>query len=333
MPWFGNNLKKIFNRENSAAWRDFFWIAVFGVITLRLAIPILFAESIPVEKSVSDKTMNAAAHPGSGMVSTPVLRPELFRPPGPAAALYKVNSIENTVNQQLASALVKTAGKAGELAKTVGQSIGDYMKEKQIEKMQEELVQRFYYNLNFYLDPYRLQPAKRRAVAMKVEEIYIEDGQSDTFGLDTISFREMPGVIKKVYGDLLLEETQDGEVKTYYINGRLQTIWRLADGEPHGPAVTYYEDSTEILMIDVYDRGKRISRKKYDELGRLEFEQTYDYDLPESVSPEAPSEVSVSASAEPAEPLNEPLSTASEAVFPVSNVQPEAVTPYFHEAE
>jgi|GEM_PF-1630425 len=329
MSSYGNKLIKFLTSEGSAVWQDFLWIIFFGIITLRLVMPA-YAESIPETGAAEQGVSAAASKRGGSMVSNPVLRPELFRPPSPSA-LYRGTSLESTVNQQLAAALVKTAGKAGAIAKTVGQSIGDYMKEKQVEKMQEELVQRFYYNLNFYLDPYRLQPAKRRSIVAKVEEIYIEDGQTDKVGLDTISFREMPGVIKKVYGDLLLEETRNGEVKTYYINGRLQTMWKLKDGMPHGPIVTYYEDSTEILHIDLYDMGKRISRKKYDPLGKLEFEQKYDYDVPDSAVPEA-----IAGQA----PVNitpqDPVKIQSQAFFePVqpAPIQRETPAPVFHEAE
>lgn len=331
MSSFTNKLKKNFTWENSAAWRDFVWLAVFGVITLRLAMPV-FAESIPAEAGAQDQAVNPAAanSAAGGMVSTQAL-PEFFRLPGPPAALFQASALENAVNQQLASALVKTAGKAGDLAKTVGQSINDYVKEKQIEKMQEDLVQRFYYNLDFYLDPYRLQPAKRRSIVRKVEEIYIEDGETDKFGLDTVSFREMPGVIKKVYGDLLLEETQNGEVKTYYINGRLRTIWNLRDGEAHGPAVTYYEDSTEILHIDVYEEGRRISRKMYDPLGRLEFEQNYDYNVPEITTQET-AEGLLPVSIEPEGPPAASLPAAPEEAIAAS-VQPENPVPFLYEAE
>ena len=78
------------------------------------------------------------------------------------------------------------------------------------------------------------------------------------------------------YAEILLNRTRNGTVDTYYMNGRLKTRWNLQDGKPQGSITSYYENG-EILYIDHYEEGKKMSRKKYDPDGKLEFEQSYDY--------------------------------------------------------
>lgn len=83
--------------------------------------------------------------------------------------------------------------------------------------------------------------------------------------------------VRKEYSQLELERTEEGMVDTYEKNGKLKTRWTLQDGSAHGPAITYYDDG-EIKYIDLYEDGRRLSRKKYNRDGRLIFEQPYTYE-------------------------------------------------------
>lgn len=182
-----------------------------------------------------------------------------------------------TARETLNDALWKAAEKAGGMAKTVGETIGDYLREKQIEKYQQALVENFYGHLLFQLDHYQLTPVEREKIVNRIEKIYIEDGKTGVYKLDVMQFREMPALVKKEYAEITLKETQNGTVDTFYSNGNLKTRWNLLRGEPHGVVTTYYENG-ELLYIDHYKEGRKISRKKYDSDGKLEFEQAYDYE-------------------------------------------------------
>lgn len=194
---------------------------------------------------------------------------------------------QETVDAKLAEALIKAAEKAGTLAKTVGTSIGDYVKEKQVEKKQEELVQRFYDSLYSLVRPLSLSPEEFRELITRVENLYIEDGETGKLKLDAVYFRELPMIVKREYADMALERTRNGTVDTYYLSGALKTRWQIQNGQPQGAAITYYENG-EMLYIDTYEKGQRIYRKKYDKEGRLEFEQAYQYDMPAVSQPESP---------------------------------------------
>lgn len=244
-------------------------------------------ESLPADpharvQDAAEAPVYAGNYPGTMSQPVPILNSqELYKSRGSVMPLYVNTPFDSAVvNKKLGEALLTAAEKAGSMAKSVGQTINEYMKEKQLQKAQEELVQRFYAYMNLYLDGYRLTPDARRRIMAKVEEIYIEDGATDKYHLDTIQFREMASVVRKVHGDVMLESVRNGDVTTYYISGRPQTRWKLRDGEPHGAVVSYYENG-EILYIDIYEQGKKVSRKKYTEDGKLEFEQDYSYELEE----------------------------------------------------
>lgn len=271
----------------------------------------------------------AAAYPAPDVSSAAappvkVLRPETFQSAG--TYVYGNTTPETSLNEQLGIALVKTAEKAaikaGSLAKTVGQSIGEYMKERQTQKAQEDLVQKFYYYVNYYLTPYHLDSAARSKVVARVEQIYIDDGAKEKYALDTVQFREMPGVVRKAYGDIQLDTARNGEVKTYYINGRVETVWNLKNGVPDGAVVTYYEKTGEIQTIDLYENGRKLSRKKYNEEGKLEFEQKYDYEpekQPAVIPVQAPAAPAVSSGGSAAAvPAAKSQDTAAEAAPPAS---------------
>lgn len=199
---------------------------------------------------------------------------------------------QETVDEKLAEALIKAAEKAGTFAKTVGTSIGDYMKEKQVEKKQEELVQRFYDSLYSLLRPLSLSSEEFRELVTRVENLYIEDGETGKLKLDAVHFRELPMIVKREYADMTLERTRNGTVDTYYLSGALKTRWQIQEGQPQGASITYYENG-EMLYIDTYEKGQRIYRKKYDKEGRLEFEQGYQYGVsalpvPAVPAPEGP---------------------------------------------
>ena len=231
------------------------------------------------------------AGPPLAQAGTPVqaLPQPVYYPQGPQAAWpYPAYSLRSQMEQQLAAALVKTAGKAGNLAKTVGQGISEYVRERQMERTQQELVQGFYMHLESALEAYLIEDsATYHEITAEVERIYIEDGSTDEIGLDTLTFREMPDVVRHVYGDILLRRAQNGAVTTYYMNGTPKTDWTLRGGQPHGSVTTYYPDG-EILYIDIYEEGRRMSRRKYDQEGRLEFEQDYRYEKEPRSEPEAP---------------------------------------------
>ncbi|HTL47536.1 MAG TPA: hypothetical protein VL688_05680 [Verrucomicrobiae bacterium] len=189
---------------------------------------------------------------------------------------------DSTANEKLALSLIKTAEKAGSFAKTVTESIGDYVKEKQIERRQNELVQQFYFNVRSALKPLSLSPSEYEDLVSRVEDVYIRDGDNGA-KLDIVTFRDMPVIVRKEYSEMMLARTQNGQVETYYINGAVKTRWQIKDGKKQGPAITYYEDG-EIQYIDIYDNGNRVNRKKYDHEGKLEFEQNYSYDVSETPS-------------------------------------------------
>lgn len=180
--------------------------------------------------------------------------------------------------QQLSETLWKAADKAGDLAKTVSHTIGDYVKERQIEKKQEEIVQNFYMTLYRLLRPLELTGTERKRLTANIEKLYIEDAQTHQYHLDTLQFRELPQLVKKEYAEIILDRATEGVIDTYYLSGAVKTRWNFSERKPHGAAVTYYENG-EILYIDLYDHGEKVSRKKFNEEGKLEFEQNYNYEM------------------------------------------------------
>jgi hypothetical protein len=230
----------------------------------------------------TEKTLSQASNPlTQGVQPTIVVQPIIMPYNGQAA-----NGAPTQMEQQLAASLVRAAGKAGGFARTVGQSIGDYMKEKQIERTQQELVRAFYMHLNRELQSYAIDdPVVYKTIVANIERIYIEDGATDKYGLDTLYFREMPHIVRKEYADILLRQTLDGTVTTYNFDGSPKALWNLKNGKPHGYVTTYYPNG-EILYIDVYESGQRLNRKKFNKEGFLEFEQDYGYTPSQPKAPE-----------------------------------------------
>lgn len=256
-----------------------FFIFILGGFIL----PSLEAEAV----KPADPDNSVAASTASGV--TPYIPPrvpasslklperESVFSPLPSAAW--VVPYQTTANQKLIDVLVATTEKAGTFAKNVGQSLGDYVKERQIEVKQQELIRRFYEELDFVVRPMRLAQPDYDELIRRVEQVYIEDGESGAFKLDTASFRDLPVIVKAQHAEMTLKRVTDGDVETYYPNGALKTRWTLAAGKLNGAATTYYEDG-EILYIDLYREGLKIHRKKFDREGKLEFEQAYDYEAP-----------------------------------------------------
>lgn len=189
----------------------------------------------------------------------------------------------------LSQLLIQVAEKTGVLAKNVGGNIGEYVKEKQLQKKQVVLVQNFYQALDNEASAYKMGPDEYNQLRRGVERLYIEDGTSGKHQLDPIYFRQMPVIVKKVLADIRLPKIKDGPATIYYTNGLVYQQWNFKEGQPHGSVVTYYEDSGEIQFIDIYENGKRLLRRKYDAEGKLTFEQKYQYHIPpaEVASPTA----------------------------------------------
>lgn len=170
---------------------------------------------------------------------------------------------------------------AGSAAKSLGRSLNLYLKEKQIQAKQRELIMRFNAAFSDLTQSLKLNDVEREHLLAEVEEVYIKDAEEDKNKLDQITFRDLPDVVQAVYSQMELERTENGTVDTYYLNGALKTKWVLKNGKPEGAIVTYYENG-EMRFIDLYKDGRRINRKKYNEEGKLEFEQDYLYEIVKS---------------------------------------------------
>ncbi len=229
----------------------------------------------PAAVSAEDQAVTSVAHE--------IARLDMRRYSQP---VYRETEYERIVNERLAPSLLKAAERAGTVAKTAAKVVGEYVREKQYQKKQDELLQAFYHRLYDESYPLKLSPEEHQRLVSRVEDAYIEDGDDGKYELDTTTFSDMPTLVRRFAGEMKLQRASDGIVDTYYDSGALKTRWRLKDGEPEGPVVTYYEDG-EIKTIDIYEEGRRLVRRKYNADGKLEFEQKYDYDAsvsaPESV--------------------------------------------------
>ncbi len=208
------------------------------------------------ETSVAPVT-NTASTPASVIVSQA------------AAPLIRATEIENPIET-----VRRTAEQA---AKTVGTTLGQYVRGKYQQMKNTEMLDRFNNSLSETLIGLPLTPEQRQQLVHKVETAYVDDVDSGKYQLDQTNFHDLPLVVRKEYSDLLMEITQSGTVDSYDFSGRLKTKWTFDNKQLNGPAVTYYDDG-EIHFIDFYENGKRMSRKKYDREGKLEFEQHYSYD-------------------------------------------------------
>ncbi len=187
-----------------------------------------------------------------------------------------------SAESKLGWALLDVTQTAGTVAKTVKNSltasIGDYVKEKQKQVRQQDLVHKFYVNLDYVIGSLKLTLSDHDELVSRVKREYIEDAESGRRQLDSQHFRELPYIVRKEYADMLLARTRDGEVDTYYLSGARKTHWVLKNGQPEGAVVTNYENG-EILTIDLFKDGRKIRRTRYDPDGRLEFKQDYNYEL------------------------------------------------------
>ncbi|MBN1687656.1 MAG: TerC/Alx family metal homeostasis membrane protein [Candidatus Omnitrophica bacterium] len=201
---------------------------------------------------------------------------DLELPASPVNSTYLSSQKDSvsSVNETLGKILWETVSHFGTLAKSVGETTESYVKQKQREKKQKDLVEQFHWSLDKCLRPLHLNQKEHDELLSRVENAYIEDYKSGRYQLDPFSFKDMPNVVKAEYAEMRLEETVEGVIDTYYYNGNLKTRWYLSRGMPYGQIVTYYENG-EILYMDTYEEGVRISRRKYDQEGRLEFEQSY----------------------------------------------------------
>lgn len=193
----------------------------------------------------------------------------------PSKALIQ-DSTEPDLAETLESihAVTKSAQVA---AKTIGRTLGQYVRQKYNEQQQREILARFNAALGMELASLPLTPAERTELTAKIEEAYIRDSETGANQLDQNYFHDLARVVKKEYSELRLAKTADGTVQTYDYDGNLKTKWTLQGGIPQGPVITYYS-SGEIKFIDLYENGDRVSRKKYDEEGKLIFEQDYSYE-------------------------------------------------------
>lgn len=65
----------------------------------------------------------------------------------------------------------------------------------------------------------------------------------------------------------------DGDYKAYFQNGMPREKSTFRDGKKEGSSTTYYETG-ELQCIDIYIEGKVAQRKRFDEEGRLLYEQS-----------------------------------------------------------
>ncbi len=295
-----------------------------GLAAFCLPLPAVCADPVKLEGESSSPASSTQGSTGMNYRPVQITHPGLNLPEresafSPLPSAGWAAPYQTTANQKLIEVLWQsTAGKAGSLAKNVGQTLGDYVKEKQGEMKQQELVHRFYDELDQILVPMRLRQSDYVELLHRVEQVYIEDAESGAFKLDTVTFRDLPVVARKEYAEMALTRVQNGPVETFFANGAIKARWNFKNGKPDGAVTTYYEDG-EIHYIDIYRDGMKIHRKKFDKEGKLEFEQAYDYSVPSEEpqsAPETPRSVQVSAPSEDAAPaapkVQEPADEAPE---------------------
>lgn len=268
-------VKKAKSTVFSVSYCFFFLFLLAGFV-----LPNLEAEGVkPADADKSARASGAAQYPAARLASAglPLTERESVFSPLPSAAWAA--PYQTMANQKLMDVLWTATEKAGFFARNVTQSLGDYVKERQIEAKQQELIRRFYEELDSAVRPMRLAQPDYEELVRRVEQVYIEDGETGAFRLDTTTFRDLPMIVKAQHAEMVVKKVSDGTVETFYPSGALKTRWTLAGGKLNGPATTYYEDG-EILTIDNYRDGLKIHRRKFNAEGRLEFEQAYDYDLP-----------------------------------------------------
>lgn len=164
-------------------------------------------------------------------------------------------------------------------AKSLGRSLGQYLRGQYQHLKNVEILERFDNALNDQLAVLSLNPEERNLIIQNIEQAYVKDAESGRLQLDQENFRDLPNLVRKEYSEILFKRTQDGVVDTYDSEGRLKTRWTLKDRQPHGAVTTFYQNG-EIRYIDLYESGKKTNRKKYDKEGRLVFSENYTYEAP-----------------------------------------------------
>lgn len=198
-------------------------------------------------------------------LSVPAIFAESVSLPGEDAQTRFPSSPVEAISQQ-----------ANTLARNLGQALGEYVKGKRMEVKKKGIVQDFDIAFDHFTRQLDLDSGEMDYLLWEVENAYIRDAELEKPELDQQGFRDLANVIKKEYAEMKLETLENGSLNTYYYSGEIKTRWEYKDRRPHGDVVTYYPNG-EILYIDIYDQGKRLSRKKYDAEGRLLFEQDYSY--------------------------------------------------------
>jgi len=232
-------------------------------------------------------------NPGRSLPAAPVLSSE---DPLAAAVPGWSSRREANAESKLGWALWEMTQKTGEAARTVKDtvktSLTDYVKDKAKQSRQQDLIEKFYINLQYVTGSLNLTPHDQQELRSRVQRVYIEDAESGRYEFDSLHFRELPYIVRREYADMVLARTKNGEAESYHLNGSLKTRWSFKNGQPDGPIVTYYENG-DINFIDVFKDGRKIRRTKYDSEGKLVFEQSYEYNLPEDKILKAPEAVLV----------------------------------------
>ncbi|MCB9799193.1 MAG: hypothetical protein H6757_00360 [Candidatus Omnitrophica bacterium] len=220
---------------------------------------------------------------GPVLLAAELSQPQARTAPVPRRQVYDLSRVDFTgkteaaddhLNMTLGSALAKAMDAAGNVAKTAGQSVGNYIQTKQFEKRQQEVLEMFYRNYLSYESSYTLSPKQQDELLRRVEDIYIQESLSESPQVDLIDFTDMRQAVKKVYADMMKGDARDGTFKTYYLSGQVESTVNYENGELEGTAVFNAQDGS-LLYIDTYHKGFRLNRKKYDAEGKLEFSQDY----------------------------------------------------------
>ncbi len=269
----------------------FFMISLFSFVQYVRTEPIQNAGQGQADSRSSSGSDPLAGFLGNPGRSLPPASAYPVRDPLEAALPAWSERQESSAESKLGWALWEMTQKTGEVAKTVKDSvktsITDYVKQKHGQMKQQELIDKFYVNLQYVTANLHLAPQAQQELTSRVRRVYIEDAESGRYLLDSLHFRELPYIVRKEYAEMVLARTQNGEVETYYLSGALKTRWVMKNGQPDGPAITYYENG-EINFIDVFKDGRKIRRTKYDSEGKLIFEQSYGYDLVPAETTSAP---------------------------------------------
>lgn len=187
---------------------------------------------------------------------------------------------------------------AQEAARSVGRSLGQYVRGQYLQIKNTDLLTRFDNALAETMAGLPLNSEERTQMIYDVQHAYIQDAEQGKYQLDQTNFRDLPILVRKSYSEIVLNRTRDGIIDTYDEKGFLKTRWTKQNGILDGPVITYYRNG-EIHYIDVYEKGWKVNRKKYDEEGQLIFDQNYSYQKtePQPEKVELPQEEQIQAPA------------------------------------